>query len=319
MSMERHSRSLSTPLPYSEDRMFPSTQLSFSPNISQVYTKLSNCITDVITDCTHIDGNLKQYRRATRKKGKLLDFLDLRYSSRACVHEQMCAGIVAILNLSSTFLGPRQDYLDNWLLADLAQMIGESALHSRIMVVNEFFTAHHLHDSIVGMYKLKRLDLALMDLSFYWIDIDAIEKKNAQISLAWEAFLQPPLVVILGLFNALADERNTTQRDTNWWLEYASQFHAMFCTKLSFSSLDTPGVWYNGLLLGSWLNRHMTGTFIDAVFVFLSTNMHYMTATYIGLGTSLNRIGGLFTPALLQLTLIKVRWDFTTDFLKSCQ
>lgn len=269
-------------------------------DLSETYTMLANCVTELVLVSTLLDIDIKQNQGITWGRNRLLDLLALRNVASACMNHSICAGTIAILNLSSTFLGD-MDLLHNrnWLLADAIWEIIESAVFSRIMILIEITKYTPTHDSIERVHKLKQLDLAFHTLSRKYV-IGGFET-NFEISyLEQEAMPKPsPRDVVYVLSKPSAGRCNSSDIDKKSWPRVAPHFLAMFCMYLGISVLEWPVLLCHDVLLGSLSHRCMTGTFIHA---------HVQhAANCTSSGASRRRLGGSFAPMLQHSALTKAR------------
>jgi len=258
---------------------------------------LASCLTELVLVSTILDIDIKQNQGiAWGGRHRLLDLLALRNVARACMNHSICAGTIAILNLSSMFRGD-MDLLhkSNWLLADVIWEIIESTVFSRIMILIEITKYTPTHDSIERVHKLKQLDLAFHTLSQKYL-IGGFETDFEISYLEQEAMPKPsPQDVVCVLSRPSAGRCNSSDIDNKSWPRVAPHFLAMF---LGISVFEWPVLLCHDVLLGLLSHRCMTGTFIHA---------HVQDANCTSSGAPQRRLGYSFAPMLQHSALTKAR------------
>lgn len=256
-----------------------------------------------VTLLTHAD--LKRIRRTEARNYDLLNLFEARYLLKQCALQHQ-TDVIPLIKVSQVPEHHAHSKRFNWLVTDVTSGIVESALVMRATAVKSLHVHFHPSVSIEYLSKLNKLDSACNN--------QRKESISDQHFLQYETFIQPKQLLDICPASEPSVWTCTSDRNKTFWIERSTLFHAAFC--ISHRNEVRPSTsnrflqYRASVLLVSWLYRYTLKTLkvkTARLFRDHSINLRSVLKTGFWCGTSLTRIGGLFSSMLLKCVLTKSR------------
>ena len=284
--------------------------------------RLENIATQFITVGNvgeSINIHFKRYRVATETHECFLKLLRSAHLVKTCCRHLMHRDAIAVMNL---YCGLKLASGESaWLLADFFSELSNSALALRVTIARMLHRWNPISESIRDTLRLRSVDATYATLPSQYKTFP--QAHRVQFALRREGYLLYQSDGPADPWDC-GDEPCYKLRISSRpqpWLETSSRFHAIFCLNKERHNNDARFDYDPGLLLASWLSRHLFGTSRaakSAIVRFNWTCFQRLIEFSMNSNALLTHIGGMFSPILLEPSLIRTRYHRTLPSLYSC-